>query len=361
MSGQPESDATPGQRPSWTGRKPETLRGLLVNGRWHCDCEPRRIASHFETKNGGKNHGRWFYTCPKPREMRCGFFLWDDIAKEREAPQITVDAEAGNTVAQEVEPVQVRPDNTKPGPVLRTPKANRIRESIRGGLLTPESQTKRKRDASMTDYLYQYQSPTKKGKLELPTSPATEDTSSFTTVADISYPSLASRLEALDAEPIPPPPMFVTPKKSTPPPKSETCPAQKTSLEAPTTPTPSRFTSSPLFYHSAERINKKSRYCETTAKALGILEAHKINITPKAKEELTELLDRHDLKTLGIIKGRDISRLAIKSREKRIEALESRISILEAERESWKTLSMNKGYHPPSGTRKDNDELGKAL
>ncbi|EFR02225.1 hypothetical protein MGYG_05228 [Nannizzia gypsea CBS 118893] len=362
MSGQPGSEASPNRRPPWTGRKPETLRGLLLEGRWHCDCDPRRIAKHFETKNGGKYHGRWFYTCPKSRDMGCGFFLWSDEAKEREPAQNPTDALKKSSDAQEAEPAKVRPDSIKPSPALHTPKANRIRESIlRGGLLTPESQVKRKRDADITDYLDKYQSPTKKGRLDLPTSQAAEQDTSFTTVPNISYPSLTSRLEALDSEPIPQP-VFLTPRKSTPPPRSETAPGQKTSLGLPTTPTPSRFTTSPLFYHSAEKVNKRSQYCETAAKAFGILEAHKINVTPKAKEELAEFLDRNDLKTLGIIKGRDISRLAIKSRENRIEALESRISVLEAERESWKALSFKPGNKPsPQIRSSSHGGLGEGL
>ncbi len=34
-------------------------RGLFLDGVWHCDCEPRLPADKFQTKNGGKNHGRW--------------------------------------------------------------------------------------------------------------------------------------------------------------------------------------------------------------------------------------------------------------------------------------------------------------
>src|SRR5882757_9592918 len=34
-------------------------RGVFIEGVWHCDCEPRLPADKFQTKNGGKNHGRW--------------------------------------------------------------------------------------------------------------------------------------------------------------------------------------------------------------------------------------------------------------------------------------------------------------
>ncbi|EEQ34701.1 hypothetical protein McanMca71_007618 [Microsporum canis] len=343
MSIQAGSQASPSQRPSWTGRRPETMRGLLVEGKWKCDCEPRRAASHLETKNGGKNHGRWFYTCSKPRDKGCGFFLWDDAAKEREAAQKPVDDGKDNADVPEAASIQTRQDNAKSRPILRTPKANRIRESIlRGGLLTPESHEKRKRDADITDYLDQYQSPTKRGRLDLLTSQAIEpDVSPFTDKQDISYPSLASRLDVMDAEPISRPSLFSTPKKATTPPRSVVHTDKKTPLNLPTTPTPSRFVSSSFYSNSSEGNNTRAQHCELTKKALDILESHKTDLSPKAKQDLAGLLDRNDLRTLGIIKGRDISRLAIKERESRIKLLERRVALLEAERESWKALSLN--------------------
>ena len=35
------------------------LKGLFADGVWQCNCHPRLPAEHFQTKNGGKNHGRW--------------------------------------------------------------------------------------------------------------------------------------------------------------------------------------------------------------------------------------------------------------------------------------------------------------
>ena len=35
------------------------LKGLFADGIWQCNCDPRLPAQHFQTKNGGKNHGRW--------------------------------------------------------------------------------------------------------------------------------------------------------------------------------------------------------------------------------------------------------------------------------------------------------------
>lgn len=35
------------------------LKGLFSDGTWKCNCDPRLPAQQFQTKNGGKNHGRW--------------------------------------------------------------------------------------------------------------------------------------------------------------------------------------------------------------------------------------------------------------------------------------------------------------
>jgi len=43
----------------------KNVQGAFLNGIWHCECEPRLPAEHFQTKNGGQNHGRWCtsYSC----------------------------------------------------------------------------------------------------------------------------------------------------------------------------------------------------------------------------------------------------------------------------------------------------------
>ncbi|AEO53167.1 hypothetical protein MYCTH_2050335, partial [Thermothelomyces thermophilus ATCC 42464] len=47
-------------------------------------CEPALNASFLQVKKEGANKGRWFYTCQKPREEQCRFFLWEDAARARE-------------------------------------------------------------------------------------------------------------------------------------------------------------------------------------------------------------------------------------------------------------------------------------
>lgn len=64
-----------------------------------------------------------------------------------------------------------------------------------------------------------------------------------------------------------------------------------------------------------------------------ILEGHGIDVPVAAREELRELFNRHEMKTKGVIRGRDISRMALKKNEEQIARLNERIAMLEAQRE----------------------------
>ncbi|KAF3481913.1 PX domain-containing protein [Arthroderma uncinatum] len=281
----------------------------------------------------------------------CGFFLWDDDAKQREAAQKPTAEEEDCYEAFESDLVHAVDERVKQSPILRTPQANRIRDSIfRGGLLTPESQPKRRRDGDITDYLDPDESPSKRGRLNISASQTTrrDITPLFTENQDVSYPSLASRLDVLDA--IPPPPLFSTPNKRTQSLGSVTRTTRETLPDLPSTPTPSRVASSPFCLPASEGNNKRSRQSELKTQIFDLLESHKVHLPLKTKQDLAGLLDMNDLRTLGIIKGRDISRLAIKEREKRIEGLLSRIEVLEAERESWRALSLNIYSTLPNGS-----------
>lgn len=70
--------------------------------------------------------------------------------------------------------------------------------------------------------------------------------------------------------------------------------------------------------------------------ALMILEGSRITV--EVEHKLVELLNKHDLRTQGISKGRDITRLALANKDKKIADLEARITGLEAERETGKAV-----------------------
>ncbi|KAH8676276.1 hypothetical protein BX600DRAFT_508440 [Xylariales sp. PMI_506] len=69
----------------------EPENGYFTKGQWHCNCKPRLPAVQFQVRRESANKGRWFWTCQIPRTKgktgnpaNCGFFLWDDEAKQRE-------------------------------------------------------------------------------------------------------------------------------------------------------------------------------------------------------------------------------------------------------------------------------------
>ncbi|KAK4220247.1 hypothetical protein QBC37DRAFT_381942 [Rhypophila decipiens] len=47
-------------------------------GVWKCECDPPLSAVRLQVKKKGKNRGRWFWSCPRPREVQCDFFAWDE-------------------------------------------------------------------------------------------------------------------------------------------------------------------------------------------------------------------------------------------------------------------------------------------
>jgi hypothetical protein len=63
-----------------------------------------------------------------------------------------------------------------------------------------------------------------------------------------------------------------------------------------------------------------------------------VQLPSSVKAQLINVLNRYDLRTLGIAKGRDIARLAIQTKEKKIAELQARITGLEGELETSKNV-----------------------
>jgi hypothetical protein len=105
----------------------------------------------------------------------------------------------------------------------------------------------------------------------------------------------------------------------------------------PSTPTPIRYASTALLNQPAAETES---YCQLVSQTLTLLASHHITLPASAKQDLITLLNTHDLRAQGIARGRDISRLAIRKKDERIEALIGRIEVLEAERESWRVARL---------------------
>lgn len=96
---------------------------------------------------------------------------------------------------------------------------------------------------------------------------------------------------------------------------------------------------SPVETPSREKL-RRGVHCpaesDLAADVLRTLE--RVKLSNEIEHKLVELLNKHDLRTQGIAKGRDITRLALASKERKIAELEARIEGLEAERETSKAV-----------------------
>ena len=306
----------------FTGRK-----GAFLNSIWHCDCNPRMPADKFQTKNGGKNHGRWFYTCQEPQHKRCGFFLWEDDAKVREESAV------------------INNSRSEPGKEPHTPKKF-IQQKTQA---PPTPQTNDRSHAACP-------------AIDLTKSPSTvkndsprlshDDSFEWHSSDEVDLAETAAQVTML--------PPFETPHK-TPRTEHYTSPGKRSYLEmqssgntteplstpknsddvfaTPTTPNRPRGLLSPSptpaqkhgFNH-----HPNAPPSDLASSALNILSP--IPLPSAIEAELVDLLNKHDLRTQGIAKGRDITRLAVKSKDTKIAELQMRIAALEAERETTRTV-----------------------
>ncbi|KAJ5555285.1 hypothetical protein N7535_007724 [Penicillium sp. DV-2018c] len=124
------------------------------------------------------------------------------------------------------------------------------------------------------------------------------------------------------------PPELATPFSSQ---SSRTRMFPPSSAEVCLTPTPSK-------YKDVLSTDSKFNTSDLAHSLLEIMEKHNVVLPNHARDEVVTLLNRHDLKTQGIIRGRDISRLAAKKKDDGIKALQDRVADLEAQRELVRSL-----------------------
>ncbi|KAK0931564.1 hypothetical protein LTR29_016377 [Friedmanniomyces endolithicus] len=351
-------------------------KGLFADGIWQCECSPRLPAEHFKVKKEGKNQGRWFYTCQNQEPKRCGFFLWDEDAKPREEAAVLggsrtepLERKSGGGEVQEgwdagraqraartdamgangngvrgmgmFADVNVDDEETAsptPRPVSPplphswlkrspAPKNGVKRSAQHAGMneddeddffpwpLTGQEEEVLAKAADSavaapeTPHKAQktgvYATPATTGKRKLPW---LEPQHAPVTPATISF-----KLEPADDR-------FDSPSKRpgpvTPVPEEH----------APHTAAPATTPSPPTRYKDALH-NPADSASTLTTEALDVLQPAKI--PPDIREKLRSILSKHDLRYQGIIRGRDISRLAIAAKDAKIAELSAKIVGLE--------------------------------
>lgn len=355
-------------------------RGVFADGIWHCDCTPRLPAEHFKVKKEGKNQGRWFYTCQNREPQGCGFFLWDEDAKLREegavlnnsrsepksgqasAAQDGWDAGRGkggmfaglNPMAKGTDNDATMEDDEStedeslpPAYSLQRHKSSRAKRKADAASLDGDHDS---RDDELLPWPLTGQeeqdlinvadsvapppeTPRKAAKTGVYATPATtvekkrtlpwlqdemDDSSVLTTPSVLpchqrDYLESPSKQSAINLPPIPEQPYPPTP----------TLQAMTRNTQAKSSSTQGRYTDALL--------NPADSTSSLTNEALTALSG--TSVTDEVLTALRRILSKHDLKSQGVVKGRDISRLALKAKEAKIVELQARVASLEAERE----------------------------
>lgn len=103
-----------------------------------------------------------------------------------------------------------------------------------------------------------------------------------------------------------------------------------------TTPTPARFRDAADASQGSTSTDKPLNSYDITEEVMEILEGQ--GVGEEAKKGLQEVLGRQALRISGIVKGRDITRVALKAKDTKIAELQQKISALETEREMDRTI-----------------------
>lgn len=366
-------------------------RGVFADGIWHCDCKPRLPAEHFKVKKEGKNQGRWFYTCQQTEPNRCGFFLWDEDAKIREEgavlnnsrtePQARrVRAQDGwdagrsrhgrtelgqrggggmfsnmNPRGESVSTATMKGDDsstedegsTPPPYSSQTRDAGRLKRTAGAADLAkddddecfdwPLTGQEENELANAAEAAAPPETPRKALKTGVYATP-TATTEKKRRLPWLEEPAAALTTPETSRVPAQQQDYFATPSK--PPAKALPTITEQNGPKTPNLPPPTPATAakspSPPSKHKDALSNPADSSSSLTSEALATLSA--VKVPPEALSKLRSVLSKHDLKTQGISKGRDISRLALKARDAKLAELQAKIQSLEAEREVDKSV-----------------------
>ncbi|KAK4698473.1 hypothetical protein P7C70_g7802, partial [Phenoliferia sp. Uapishka_3] len=172
----------------------QTKANLGPNGEVMCKCSPPKEAVSFQVKNGGSNHGRFFYKCPNAQGKQCKLYLWEDeLPDSASTPSHTfpTSSGAGNrlggsppspTLSSQTVRRQPPITPSKPKPSTPTARKRRATEEISDESDSEEVQivmgsSSAQKDLDEDDEIIvsptssQKESPTKKTKFESFTTP----------------------------------------------------------------------------------------------------------------------------------------------------------------------------------------------
>ncbi|KAJ5766604.1 uncharacterized protein N7511_004220 [Penicillium nucicola] len=314
--------------------------GLFKDGLWCCNCPDRPPAKQFQVKKQSANQGRFFWTCDQPQHLKCKFFLWASDAEIREQATVLSNSRSETDTLSLTPSKPKTPSRFSNG--LMTPQTERrFVDNPQRSFISPPKTAKARMiseasdefgwndesdeneelenvllstqdtEAFMTQPSFHRESPSKVARTNLFTSPGKRKISEAT---NMSPPQTQSAL--------------ATPFSSRSSRTEQFCPS---SVELCMTPTPSKY--SDVLY-----ADSKYDMTDLSKSLLDVLDKHSVVLPSHAQKEMVSLLNQHDLRTKGISKGRDMSRMLLKKRDEEILRLKERISHLEAQKELDRSL-----------------------
>ncbi|PYH93803.1 hypothetical protein BO71DRAFT_450497 [Aspergillus ellipticus CBS 707.79] len=300
----------------------------------------------------------------QPQTQQCRFFLWTSDAEAREKLAVLSNShiepntsfnsfDSNDTSTSTPETPTKKPrlssfsTTTNPGGLLtpQTDRTVRFNSPMMSGRLgaTPQSAKARMMtedtdefewddadDAAVGKLVSQSQAPPplRQPDFGAPKTPRTERISSTSTSSSFSsFPSPGKRkfgdFDDGDSEKMvgfTPPASMIRPYTDRGTSFSSSVPPS--SMEFSMTPTPVRFRGAAAAAAGASQVESS----ELAAQAVTALERNKAGLTVQAKDELVDMLNKYELRMKGIIRGRDISRIALKKKDEQIEQLNARIA-----------------------------------
>ncbi|KAL9009845.1 MAG: hypothetical protein Q9173_005159 [Seirophora scorigena] len=287
----------------------------------------------------------------QPQPKRCDFFLWDDAAKSREATAVL-----SNSRTEPVPPPQTptKPQHLSTSYGLQTPltdptgKHRSPEQSIPYTPSKPPTAPRNTNDTQETnttlatsdEEFYDWPSSDNEDVLRVADQtssmdgiPPPETTSKIARTSILTSPGKRTFSQmghgAANARPTPPDTdgdVFVTPSTGL---KRNGFLVPGQALSSPSdTPTPRRF----------KDVLQTGQDSKLASEILKILQEAKVSITSDVKAELQTVCDRHALSTRGILKGRDISRTMVNTKNAEISELQETIAALQAERETNRAI-----------------------
>jgi hypothetical protein len=339
-------------------------KGLFASGIWQCDCQPRLPADHFQTKKEGKNKGRWFYRCQKRNsdEGACNFFLWEDDARVREEsavlsnsrnePRTTVDINEEKSHS-ETRAGQMETEGNKRTLLMDLAQEDSGRRQPEQELGSSQSMSAVGGSNWDADWTWDSEEESKERTSRKAQEPAAATALNLITPGKRKFSEISPDLGNL------PTPKtggnaFTTPSKAGPraislaeepphsvfPTPSKLGPSRATTSEfdyvldvvsSATTPTPQRF-----FHIGSTAYRGESDHLYNDI--MKELQARDVHIGEGAKEAVQQVCTLFSRRKQGIMNGKEISQLALKARDAKIEELKCRIATLEAELETQRAV-----------------------